>query len=82
MKKPPKMRAVNKIISSPLGVAILAMVGAGIYSTVQEACEKILRLKTTTAPIAENSEKYAKVYAIYKALYPHLKNDFGALAEL
>ena len=65
-----------------LGVAILAMVGAGIYSTVQEACEEILRLKTTTAPIAENSEKYAKVYAIYKALYPHLKNDFGALAEL
>ena len=65
-----------------LGVAILAMVGAGIYTSVPEACENILRLNTTTAPTPENSESYAKVYAIYRALYPHLKVDYEALAAL
>ena len=65
-----------------LGVAILAMVGAGIYASVPEACEKILRLNTTTAPTPENSERYEKVYALYRALYPHLKADFEALAAL
>lgn len=65
-----------------LGVAILAMVGAGIYSSVPEACERILRLNTTTAPIADHSEQYAKVYALYRALYPNLKADYEALAAL
>ncbi|MBQ8448211.1 MAG: xylulokinase [Clostridia bacterium] len=65
-----------------LGVAILAMVGTGIYASVPEACEKILKIKTTTAPVAENTEKYKKVYAVYKALYPHLKADYESLASL
>ena len=65
-----------------LGVAILAMVGTGIYKTVPEACEKILKIKTTTSPVEENTEKYKKVYAVYKALYPHLKADFESLASI
>jgi len=65
-----------------LGVAILAMVGTGIYASVPEACEKILKIKTTTSPVAENTEKYEKVYAVYKALYPHLKADYESLASL
>ena len=65
-----------------LGVAILAMVGAGIYASVSEACEKILRLKTTTAPVSANGERYAKVYEIYRALYPQLKAQYEALAAL
>ena len=65
-----------------LGVAILAMVGAGIYASVPEACEKILRLKTTTAPVPANGERYAKVYEIYRALYPQLKAQYEALAAL
>jgi xylulokinase len=65
-----------------LGVAILAMVGTGIYSSVPEACEKILKIKTTISPVAENTEKYKKVYAVYKSLYPHLKADYESLASL
>lgn len=65
-----------------LGVAILAMVGAGIYASVPEACKKILRLKTTTAPVSANGERYAKVYEIYRALYPQLKAQYEALAAL
>ncbi len=65
-----------------LGVAILAMVGTGIYKSVPEACEKILKIKTTTSPVPKNTEKYKKVYAVYKSLYPHLKADYESLANL
>ena len=65
-----------------LGVAILAMVGTGIYNTVPEACKSILKINTTTSPVAENTEKYKKVYGVYKALYPHLKADYANLAEI
>jgi xylulokinase len=65
-----------------LGVAILAMVGTGIYASVPEACGKILKIKTTTSPVTENTGKYKKVYAVYKSLYPHLKEDYESLAAL
>ncbi|MBQ9747492.1 MAG: xylulokinase [Clostridia bacterium] len=65
-----------------LGVAILAMVGAGIYPTVAEACEKVVRIKSTTEPSIKNNRKYAAVYERYRALYPHLKSDFTALHDM
>ncbi len=77
-----KISTVDSKEAPALGVAILAMVGAGIYKTVPEACDKILRLKTTTEPIAENQTPYEKVYALYRALYPHLKNDFEVLSNI
>jgi hypothetical protein len=65
-----------------LGVAILAMVGAGIYASVPEACEKLIRIKTTTKPNAKNNRNYAKVYERFRALYPHLKADYSDLAKM
>lgn len=63
-----------------LGVAILAMVGAGIYPSVQEACNTILKLNITQQPIGKNTENYAPYYAQYRALYTALKEQFKALA--
>lgn len=65
-----------------LGVAIIAMVGAGLYPTVKEACDTIVKAKETVEPDKENTARYAKFYDIYKGLYAHLKNDYKALAEL
>lgn len=65
-----------------LGVAILAMVGAGIYPTVKDACDAIVRVKDTTEAETENTAEYAKFYDIYTKLYSHLKADFKALAVL
>ena len=65
-----------------LGVAILAMVGAGLYPTVKEACDTIVKAKETVLPDEKNTVRYAKFYDIYKGLYAHLKNDYKALAEL
>ena len=65
-----------------LGVAILAGVGAGVYPSVQEACQTILQTNKPQRPIAENSEIYEEYYKIYRRVYPALKEEFKALAAL
>lgn len=64
-----------------LGVAILAMVGTGLYESVQEACEKVIAINHTTKMNDANAEKYTKVYELYKGLYHHLKNDYKEMAK-
>ena len=65
-----------------LGVAILALVGTGVYGSVQEACEKIVKAEKIQNPIPENSTEYEKYYALYKELYPVLKASFAKLSEI
>jgi len=65
-----------------LGVAILAAVGAGIYKTVQEACDTIIKTKDVEQPNSESSAEYQKYYSVFKGLYPSLKDNYKVLAEL
>ena len=65
-----------------LGVAILALVGAGVYSTVQEACEKIVKTDKVQEPIAENVSKYEKYFRLYDEIYPAVKSNFEKLAQM
>ncbi|MBP0973093.1 MAG: xylulokinase [Oscillospiraceae bacterium] len=65
-----------------LGVAILAMVGAGIYPSVPEACDAVIRQGTVQEPIAENIPAYETYYRLYTKLYPAMREQFKALAAL
>ncbi|MGM9937103.1 MAG: xylulokinase [Candidatus Ornithomonoglobus sp.] len=65
-----------------LGAAILAGVGAGVYPSVQEACRKVVKTKTEQAPDAAKSGEYDKFYQLYRKMYPALKDNYKALAEL
>ena len=65
-----------------LGAAILAMVGGGIYGSVEEACGKCVSLRDSIAPDKEHGESYARIYAIYDSLYGALKESFKALAKI
>jgi len=65
-----------------LGVAILAGVGAGLYKSVPEACKAMIHVNEPQQLIAENLDKYAAVYEVYKKLYPANKDVFKALAQL
>lgn len=65
-----------------LGVALLAAVGAGIYSSVPEACNAVILPDKIQNPIQENIGQYEKVYKIYKKLYSSLKVSFDELAAL
>jgi xylulokinase len=65
-----------------LGVAILAGVGSGIYSTVEEACSEIIHKNTTQQPDMHKHIIYEDYYKLYKKLYADLKSDFKSLSKL
>lgn len=68
--------------SAALGAAILAGVGVGLYPSVPQACDAILRYGATAEPDAGRSRAYRDVYAVYTSLYPALKAPFAALKKL
>ena len=65
-----------------LGVALLAAVGAGLYSSVPEACRAVIKADKVQEPVEENSRQYEKVYEMYRKLYPAMKQCFNELAEM
>jgi xylulokinase len=65
-----------------LGVAILAGVGAGIYESVEAACDMIVKPDTELAPDKQRSAAFEPYYELYKSLYPALKDSYAALAAL
>jgi len=65
-----------------LGAAILAGVGAGVYSSVAEGCKAAVRVGQTQLPVAENSAAYEPYYQLYRSLYPALRDSFHTLARL
>ena len=65
-----------------LGAAILAGVGAGLYPSVEEACDKIISVKGEQPCDAERSAQYDKFYDIYTNLYANLKASCAKLAQL
>ncbi len=77
---------LNVTVNSPLteqgpayGAAMLAMVGNGEYKSVEAAADAIIKIKTSIAPDETLVESYNKKYAIYRELYPALKNIFGKM---
>lgn len=65
-----------------LGAMILAAVGTGLYPSVQEACRAVIRKNPEQEPIPQNHEQYEAFYQIYRALYPALRENFAALAQI
>ncbi len=65
-----------------LGVAILALVGAGVYNSVQEACEKIVGVGKVQKPIKENASAYEKYFRLYDEIYPAVKDIYSKLADM
>ena len=76
------INTINVSEGPALGVALLAAVGAGIYSSVPEACEATIKGKETMKPIAENVETYKKYFPIYQGVYKALKPQFKAVADV
>lgn len=61
------------------GAAILAMVAAGEYSSVEEAVKKIVKVKERVVPDKKGVALYEKKYKTYKSLYPCLKEVFKTM---
>jgi xylulokinase len=58
------------------GVALLAGVGIGTWSSVAEACRATIRVESRCAPVSETHAVYNRYYPIYRNLYPALQPLF------
>jgi xylulokinase len=64
------------------GVAILAGVGTGVWSSVEQACKSAIRPATKTRPNKKASARYEPIYGIYRKLYGDLKDRFREIGRL
>ena len=65
------------------GAAILGGVGAGSYSSIEQACMQLVRYsKTVVEPQKEAMKYYDDLYEIYKSLYTNNKDTFRRLNKL
>jgi xylulokinase len=59
-----------------MGGAMLAAVGCGVFGSVKEAADAIVKVKETIKPNPEISARYEKRYQIFKSIYPSLKSIY------
>lgn len=69
--RPIEVPAVDE--ASPLGAAILAGIGVGLYCDEQEAFERVGRPGRIFQPDSELTALYDRRFDIYRRLYPSLK---------
>jgi xylulokinase len=59
------------------GAALLAGVGAGVWKTVDAACDSVVRVATRVLPNATDRATLARQYERFRKLYPALKTVGG-----
>ena len=67
--------------ATPLGAAILAGIGVGLYRDEQDAFERVYRPGTVYEPDPRLSARYAQWFGIYRDLYPAMKSIHHRLFE-
>lgn len=65
-----------------LGAAILAGVGAGVFSCLTDACDRIVTPDAVVEPSLVRGSAYESYYSLYRDLYPALRESFNTLAAL
>ena len=65
---------------SATGAAMIAGVGAGVFASFEDACQRMVTFGEELAPIAANAPRYEETYQIYRALYPSLQPHFARMA--
>ncbi len=73
---------VNCVQGPAYGVALLAAVGAGAFSSVEEACQSTIRVVTATGCTKGGAMYYDKTFPLFQGLYHSLKDDFKRLSSV
>jgi xylulokinase len=67
---------------SAYGAALLAMVGSKHFADAGEACSATVKEVAVVDPDADQMNFYQKQYAVYRSLYPALKEIFKSIGKL
>jgi xylulokinase len=72
---------VNTAEGAAYGAALLAGVGAGVWPDVDDACRASVKQTGVTTPQPQVVTGYEGLYALYRRLYPDLKDVAHGLSE-
>src|SRR5215213_579040 len=72
---------VNTTEGAAFGAALLAGVGANVWSDVDEACAQTIAIHDRVVPNKEASKVYDSLHEQYQRLYPTLKPVFHAISR-
>ena len=72
---------INAAEGPAYGAALLAGVGIGVWTTVEQAANCCIKETRTLNPNRKLSELYDRSYAVYSKLYGDLKDRFAEMAE-
>ena len=67
---------------APLGNALLAAAGIGLIDDPAQTARKVARITDRYQPNPKFRERYVEMFAIYRQLYPQLKEQFAALTAI
>lgn len=67
---------------SAYGAALLAMTGSGLYKSVEETCDAVIREADCMIPTVHESAAYSRGYEVFSVLYPTLKPIYGLIHQL
>jgi xylulokinase len=70
---------VNTTEGAAYGAALLAGVGAGVWSNVPSACNVCVKITGSTLPHDSQLNTYRTSYSLYQELFPALKSSFGKM---
>jgi xylulokinase len=74
------IRLPRAATGAPLGDAMAAAVGTGLYGSIEEAVRQMVHLGADYRPQPQLTARYDALYAVYANLYPALKASFAQLA--
>jgi xylulokinase len=72
---------VNTVQGAAFGAAILAGVGAGAWRDVPAACGSLIKPDAVLQPAPHDVERYERLYGLFRALYPALRDLNTGLAR-
>ena len=76
-----KVDKINSEEGPAFGAAILAAVGCGEYTSVEEASNKLIQIVETIDQTPEIVERYNKKYSVFRQLYPSLKEIYQQMSK-
>jgi len=77
-----QVEKINATEGPAFGAAILALVGAGAFDTVEKACESLIQATDVFTPNQAAASHYGKHYPIYTGLYTALKDSYVKMNDV
>ncbi len=75
--------STTKIVdNATLGLAIIAGKGVGVYNSIVNAANSLVKIDKVYEPNKNNHQLYTQMQRIYENLYPALKDSFAELKKV